>query len=299
MRALRLRLATLATLLLALPPLPAQQNPSWTTPLPPFRIAPNLYYVGSRDLASYLITTPAGNILINSNLTSSPPLIFHSIEQLGFHPSDIKILLISHAHSDHAGGSAEILKQTHAATWSWTPTPPASKPAAAPTSPTAKPFPAAHVDRILHDGEPSARQHHADRAQDRRPHAAAAPPGPCRSLPGEPAPQLRNVVIVGSWNATPRYRLVATKDQPASYPGIANDFAHTFAALNALPCDIFLGSHGITSTCSRSSRACRSRPLRLHRSPRLPPRHRPRPRRVRSRLSPPTSRPRNTFQAPA
>src|SRR5271154_6207639 len=92
----------------------AAVNPEWIAPMPPFRIADNLYYVGSRDLASYLITTPAGDILINSNLASSPPQIRHSVEQLGFHFSEIKILLISHAHSDHAAGSAEILRQTHA-----------------------------------------------------------------------------------------------------------------------------------------------------------------------------------------
>ena len=64
----------------------------------PFRIADNLYYVGSKDLASYLVVTPKGDILINSSLESSPPLIQKSVEQLGFHFNDIKILLISHAH---------------------------------------------------------------------------------------------------------------------------------------------------------------------------------------------------------
>ena len=72
----------------------------------PFRIADNLYYVGSRDLAAYLVVTPAGDILINANLPSSPPLIRRSVEQLGFHWHDIRILLISHAHFDHAGGAA-------------------------------------------------------------------------------------------------------------------------------------------------------------------------------------------------
>ena len=95
-------------------PLFAQIPADWTTPIEPFKIAGNLYYVGSRDLAAYLVTTPAGNILINSNLESSPPQIRHSVEQLGFHWSDIKILLISHAHSDHDAGSAAILAQTHA-----------------------------------------------------------------------------------------------------------------------------------------------------------------------------------------
>jgi metallo-beta-lactamase class B len=89
-------------------------NPEWTTPMPPFRIADNLYYVGSKDLASYLVTTPEGDILINSSLEQSVPLIERSVESLGIRMSDIKILLISHAHSDHAGGSAALLRLTHA-----------------------------------------------------------------------------------------------------------------------------------------------------------------------------------------
>src|SRR6185437_7711153 len=64
-------------------------------------------------------------------------------------------------------------------------------------------------------------------------------------LPGEAASRLRNVVIVGSWKVNPGYRLVASRARPASYPGIAQHFAHTFVVLNALPCDIFLGAHGI------------------------------------------------------
>src|ERR1700721_3065671 len=76
----------------------------WTRPFPPFRIAGNLYYVGSEDLASYLIATPHGLILINSNLASSPPLIRKSVEALGFKFTNIRILLISHAHYDHCAG---------------------------------------------------------------------------------------------------------------------------------------------------------------------------------------------------
>src|ERR1700689_2140395 len=86
----------------------AAENPGWTTPITPFRIADSLYYVGSKDLASYLVVTPKGDILINSSLESSPPLIRKSVEQLGFHFTDIRILLISHAHSDHDAGSAEV-----------------------------------------------------------------------------------------------------------------------------------------------------------------------------------------------
>ncbi len=94
--------------------LPAEINPVWTKPFPAFHIAGNLYYFGSQDLASYLIATPRGLILINSDLESSVPLIRQSVESLGFHFYDIKILLISHAHYDHCAGSAEILRLTGA-----------------------------------------------------------------------------------------------------------------------------------------------------------------------------------------
>src|SRR5581483_7278614 len=79
----------------------AQDNPSWTQPFPAHRVAKNLHYVGSRGLASYLITTDQGHILINSSLTSSPDLIRPAVEKLGYKFSDVRILLISHAHWDH------------------------------------------------------------------------------------------------------------------------------------------------------------------------------------------------------
>src|SRR6185295_1587624 len=91
---------------------PVQQD--WTEPFPAFRIAGNLYYVGSKGLASYLITTPDGHILINSNLEANVPMIRMSVESLGFKFSDIKILLISHAHYDHCAGSAAIKQLTGA-----------------------------------------------------------------------------------------------------------------------------------------------------------------------------------------
>src|SRR6476469_1853387 len=94
--------------------LSAQVNPEWTEPFPPHRVIGNLYYVGSKGLASYLITTPGGNILINSNLESSVPQIRASIEKLGFRFSDTRVLLISHAHWDHCAGSALVKQLTGA-----------------------------------------------------------------------------------------------------------------------------------------------------------------------------------------
>src|SRR5260370_13682875 len=92
----------------------AQNDHAWTEPFPPFHIAGNLYYVGSKGLANYLITTPQGNILINSDLEANVPLIKASIEKLGFKFIDTKILLISHAHFDHDAGSAKIKEMTGA-----------------------------------------------------------------------------------------------------------------------------------------------------------------------------------------
>src|SRR6187200_254907 len=94
-------------------PAAAQAN-DWLEPFPPFRIAGNLYYVGSRGLASYLVTTPQGHILINSDLEANVPMIRDSVEKLGFKYTDIRILLISHAHWDHDAGSALVKEQTGA-----------------------------------------------------------------------------------------------------------------------------------------------------------------------------------------
>ena len=92
----------------------AQNARSWSEPFPAHRIAGNLYYVGTRGLASYLITTPEGHILINSSLESSVPMIEASIAKLGFQFADVKILLVSHAHWDHNAGSALVKERTGA-----------------------------------------------------------------------------------------------------------------------------------------------------------------------------------------
>ena len=84
----------------------ADFTPAWNKPIPPFRIAGNLYYVGTNYLASYLITTPAGDILLNPDYEESVPVIKKSVEALGFRFTDIKIILINHAHDDHAAGCA-------------------------------------------------------------------------------------------------------------------------------------------------------------------------------------------------
>jgi metallo-beta-lactamase class B len=231
-----------AMLLLLLTPLQAATNADWTTPIAPFRIAGNLYYVGSRDLASYLIVTPEGDILINSSFESSVPLIRSSIEQLGFKFQDVKILLISHAHSDHDAGSAEIKRETGAQYMVMDGDVPVVESGGAQDFqyPDNR-YPALKVDRVLHDAD-QVRLGDAVLIAHKTPgHTRGCTTWTMQVKDGQ---RLLNVVIVGSWNVNPGYRLVDKPGQPASYPGIAADFQRTFVLLAALPCDIFLGAHG-------------------------------------------------------
>jgi metallo-beta-lactamase class B len=252
---MRLLLSLVLTLTVAAS-LPAQQNPDWTTPLPPFQIADHLYYVGSRDLASYLITTPQGNILINANLASSPAQIRASIEQLGFKYTDIKILLNGQAHFDHMAGAAQILHDTHAKDMVMDGDAEVVRTGGrsdfAYHTDGILTYAPARVDRVLHDGDTVTL---GDPNHGGVTLTAHKTPGHTRGcttwtfrthIPGDPATQIRNVVIVGGASALSQYSLTghANPAHPAFYPGIETDFPHTFATLRALPCDIFLGAHG-------------------------------------------------------
>jgi metallo-beta-lactamase class B len=86
----------------------------WNDPFPPHRVMDNVYYVGTKELATFLITTPQGHILMNSNYEASLPVIRAGVEQLGFKFSDIKILIAGHAHPDHVEGDAMVKELTGA-----------------------------------------------------------------------------------------------------------------------------------------------------------------------------------------
>jgi len=103
-----------AGLLALAAPVSAQDNPEWTRPFPPFRIIGNIYWVGSYDLSTYLVTTPAGNILINTGIGDTANQIKASVEQLGFKLADTKILTATHGHWDHVAGLAQLKKMTGA-----------------------------------------------------------------------------------------------------------------------------------------------------------------------------------------
>ena len=219
----------------------AQSDPTWTEPFPAFKIVGNVYYVGSRGLASYLITTPKGHILINSNLVSSVPQIRESVEKLGFHFSDVKILLISHAHWDHDAGSAEVKRHTGAQYMVMD----ADVPVVESGGKTdfqygnnaGMLYPPARVDRVLHDGDRITLGGIALTAHLTPGHTKGCTTWTLRV---NDAGRSYNVVIVGSPNVNPGYKLVNN----SAYPNIATDYEKTFTVLRQLPCDVFLGAHG-------------------------------------------------------
>jgi metallo-beta-lactamase class B len=218
-----------------------QGNPGWTHPHAPFRIAGNLYYVGSDDLASYLIATPQGLILINSNLESSPALIEKSVEQLGFHYRDVKILLISHSHWDHCAGSAEVIRKTGAKYYVMDADVPVVESGGANDFQYGKTasshFPSTHVDRALHDGDTVSLGGTVLTAHLTPGHTKGTTTW---TLDEKEGGRILHVVIVGSPNVNPGYKLVGN----TLYPQIASDYEKGFAELKALPCDVFLGAHG-------------------------------------------------------
>ncbi len=213
------------------------QNP-WYEPFPAHKVIGNVYYVGSKDLATYLITTPEGHILINSGFEQTVPLIRTGVESLGFKMRDIKILLASHAHSDHVAGHALARELTGAKVYvmrgddkviasggegqylytrsRWTPCP---------------------VDRVLEDGDEVKLGGVTLIARRTPGHTKGCTTWTWRVTEDGKA---RDVVVIGSPNVNPGFRLVDNKD----YPEIADDYAKTFSILKALPCDIFLGAHG-------------------------------------------------------
>jgi metallo-beta-lactamase class B len=222
-------------------PAAAQIDRTWLEPFPPFRIADNLYYVGSKGLANYLITTSQGHILINSDLEANVPLIRASIEQLGFKFSDVRILLINQSHWDHAAGSAAIIKLTGARYMVMDADTPVVESGGKTdfhyAADASTHYPPVKVDRILRDGD---RVTLGDAVL-----TAHLTPGHTKgcttwTLQATVDGQRRNVVIIGGTAVNPGFKLFGN----AQYPQIVADYERAFKVLKSLPCDIPLGAHG-------------------------------------------------------
>ena len=203
-------------------------------PYPAHKVAGNLYYVGTAGYASFLITSPQGHILINPNFEDSVPIIQKNVEQLGFRFQDIKIVLISHAHGDHCAGTARVKEFTGAQVMVMDRDVDFMESGA---KGTRSAFPPVKVSRILHDKD------EISLGGSRL--VARITPGHTKgnttfTMKVQEDGKSYDVVILGSANVNDAHLLFDNKDYPEMLP----DFLRTFEVLKALPCDIFLASHG-------------------------------------------------------
>ncbi len=217
------------------------QPADWTEPYLPHHVAGNIYYVGSRGLASYLITSPQGHILLNSSLVASVPLIRESVEKLGFRFNDIKILVISHAHWDHCAGSAAVKAMTGAKYMVMEQDVEEVESGGKldfhyANSPEYV-YPPARVDRVLRDRDEVKLGSNVLVAHLTPGHTKGCTTWTMKATENG---KIYDVVFLGSPNVNKGYKLVKN----AKYPGIAQDYERTFRTLQTLACDIFLGAHG-------------------------------------------------------
>jgi metallo-beta-lactamase class B len=232
-------LLMLISLALAAPAL-AQDDPNWTKPFPPFRIIGNIYWVGSYDLATYLITTPQGNILINTGVGDTAKQIKASVEQLGFKMADTKILTATHGHFDHVAGMAELKRMTGAKLI----VPEADKDLFESggkldfrfgDTPGAR-FEPVKVDGTIKDSDTIALGGTVLTAHHHPGHTRGAT---SFTLNVAESGKTYRVVIANMGSINPG----VTVSGMAKYPGITDDYARTFKAQKDMQIDVWLASH--------------------------------------------------------
>ncbi len=218
----------------------APQFAAMNQPVAPFRVTDDIYYVGASDVTSFLIVTDVGLILTDGGFESTAPQIEANIKTLGFDIAKVKVLMNSHAHFDHAGGLAELKRASGARMLASSADTPVLESGGAVDFVDLGPgsrFPSVKVDATLIDGQ-TLRLGHAALTI----HLTPGHTRGCTSwtmtthIGGVP----HQVLYICSLTVLPLYSLV----KKPSYPGIADDFAHSIATLKSLPCEILLSSHG-------------------------------------------------------
>jgi metallo-beta-lactamase class B len=220
----------------------AQSSKQWreeNRPIEPFHLIANVYYVGASDVTSFLFVTSAGDILLDGGFEQTAPQIEANIQKLGFQLRDVKILLNSHAHFDHAGGLAELKRRTGAQFVAMDGD--ADLLARGGRGDfyfgDSATFPPVKPDRVIHDGETVSLGDTTLIAHLTSGHTRGDTTWTTTVMDGGNA---YHVVFVGSVSVLDGYRLAGH----ISYPGIAEDYERTFQLLKSLPCDVFLGAHG-------------------------------------------------------
>jgi len=218
----------------------SQETPDWTRPFPAFKLIGNVYWVGTYDLSTYLITTPQGHILVNSGLKSTVPQIADGIEKLGFKVADTKILLTTQAHWDHVAGFGELKRMTGASVMVSEPDAPVLADGGKSdfrwgNEPGSR-FDPVTVDRRLKDGDKVTLGGVTLTAHLHPGHTKGST---SFTFTVREAGKDYRVIIanMGSVNQG-----VTVNGMP-NYPTIAADYARTFAAQKTIPVDVFLSSH--------------------------------------------------------
>jgi metallo-beta-lactamase class B len=215
----------------------SSQDQVYVTPFAPFQVLGNIYYVGPAGVSSFLITTPEGHFLVDGGIPQTAPLIEANLSALGFSIDDVRYLLNTHAHADHAGGLAQLKRDsgaTFAASDADRPILEAGRISYGPSADFD--FPPVRVDRIIADGETLTLGGVTLTAHLTPGHT----PG-CTSwsLDVRDAGAPHRAFITCSETVAGQ-RLV-----PESYPGMVQDYRTTFARVRELEADVFLGSHGV------------------------------------------------------
>lgn len=233
------RLLTLAALALATPAY-AQGPLSWITPTAPFRIADNLYYVGTVGISAFLITTPDGHVLIDGAMPTSARHIEASIAKLGFKTGDVKVLLNTHAHFDHAGGLADLKRDTGAKLAASAEDRTALETGKYPGSEEVGifDFKPVKVDRLVKDGDMVRLGGVALTAHLTPGHTAGCTTW---TFPLTVDGASRQAMVYCSTSVAAN-RLVSKKRGP-QYPDIVADYRKAFARLKTLKADVFLAPH--------------------------------------------------------
>jgi metallo-beta-lactamase class B len=218
-------------------------------PGPPFHIIGNIYYVGASDITSYLIVTPEGDILLDGGFVETAPQIEANIQTLGFRLADVKFLLNTHAHLDHAGGIAEMRRATGAKF--------VAMDGDAPVLSSGTSFPVVVPDRVIHDSDTVTVGGVTMTAHLTPGHT----PG-CTTwtMVTQDGGRPYNVVFVGSATVLPNYKLIDRADAKATYPGIESDYEKTFRVLKSLPYDVFLAAHGTFYSLTQKREAMSKNP---------------------------------------
>ena len=235
-------LLILALSLLAAAGLSAQaQEPRVVEAFPPFKIIGNIYYVGDTNEAIYLITTPEGNILLDTGYQETAPIVKAGVEKLGFRMRDIKIMISGHAHADHVAGHALVREMTGGARV-------IASQADAPViesggrqgsfrGPAASPWPPTKVDQILRDGDKVTLGGVTLTAHLTPGHTKG---NTSWTMVVQDGGRQLNVAFMPSLGINEGVHLV---NYP-NYPNIVEDYTKSFRAAKSLPCEVFLGPHG-------------------------------------------------------